>query len=139
VPPGYPNAFEIAKRAKVQFNSDLSETATTGVVSLFDQTITFRLKELQAATKAIHDAERAGEAKPNAKAADAAEAGAQPAAFAPVVDQAKVADKEFLAAVRARTRRTPRSKQLTALEDLWNSSARQLRQAPELASRPGLK
>ncbi len=56
-PAGYPNPFEIAKRAKVQFNSDLSETRYNVVSGLFDQTITFRLKELQAATKAIHAAE----------------------------------------------------------------------------------
>jgi ABC-type Fe3+ transport system substrate-binding protein len=58
-PAGYPNPFEIAKRAKVQFNSDLSEARYNVVSALFDQTITFRLKELQAATKAIHAAEAA--------------------------------------------------------------------------------
>jgi phosphoglycerate transport regulatory protein PgtC len=69
VPQGYPNAFEIAKRAKVQFNSDLSETRYNVVSAMFDQTITFRLKELQAATKAIHAAEAALAKKPNPKAA----------------------------------------------------------------------
>jgi phosphoglycerate transport regulatory protein PgtC len=64
-PQGYPNPFEIAKRAKVQFDSDLSESRYNVVSALFDQTITFRLKDLQAATKAIHAAEAALAKKPN--------------------------------------------------------------------------
>ena len=47
VPAGYPNPFEIAKRAKVNFDSELSESRYNVVSSMFDQTITFRLKELQ--------------------------------------------------------------------------------------------
>ena len=58
VPAGYPDAIEIAKRAKVQFDSNLSGDRYQVVVSLFDQMVTFRLKELQAATMAIHEAER---------------------------------------------------------------------------------
>ena len=69
VPAGYPNPFEIAKRAKVRFDSDLSESRYTVVHAMFDQTITFRIKELQAATKAIHEAEAALAKKPNAQAA----------------------------------------------------------------------
>ena len=44
-------------RPKVNFDSDLSETRYELVNSLFDRIITFRLKELDAAWKAIHDAE----------------------------------------------------------------------------------
>ena len=57
IPAGYPDPQAIVKRAKVNFNADLSEDRYSLVHSLFDQTITFRLKELQAATKAIQDAE----------------------------------------------------------------------------------
>ena len=67
-PAGYPDPFELAKRAKVQFNSDLSEARYNVVTSLFDQTITFRLKELQAATQAIHLAAAAVAKKPNPQA-----------------------------------------------------------------------
>jgi phosphoglycerate transport regulatory protein PgtC len=70
VPAGYPDAHEIAKRAKVQFDSHLSSDRYQVVVSLFDQMVTFRLKDLQAATKAIHEAERKLKAKPNAQAAE---------------------------------------------------------------------
>ncbi len=122
-PAGYPNPFEIAKRAKVQFNSDLSESRYNVVSSMFDQTITFRLKELQAATKAIHAAEAALAKKPNAKAAALVKE-AREVAFTPVVDSSKAADKSFLAVFSANKKEASINKQVTGLEDHWNSSAR---------------
>jgi phosphoglycerate transport regulatory protein PgtC len=74
---GLPEPFEIAKRAKVQFNSDLSESRYNVVSAMFDQTITFRLKELQAATKAIHAAEAALAEEAQCRAAGAGQAGAR--------------------------------------------------------------
>ena len=41
VPAGYPDAFELANRAKVQFDSTLSSDRYQVVVSLFDQMVTF--------------------------------------------------------------------------------------------------
>jgi phosphoglycerate transport regulatory protein PgtC len=123
-PAGYPNPFEIAKRAKVQFNSDLSEARYNVVSALFDQTITFRLKELQAATKAIHAAEAALAKKPNASAADLIKQ-AREAAFSPVVNAQKAADKEFLALFAANKKDAAVSKSVTGLENYWNNSARQ--------------
>ena len=122
-PQGYPNPFEIAKRAKVQFDSDLSESRYNVVSALFDQTITFRIKELQAATKAIHDAETALANKPNAKAAALLKE-AREAAYTPVVDATRVADKEFLAVFAASKKDAAVNKRVTALEDHWNTSAR---------------
>ena len=123
-PAGYPNPFEIAKRAKVQFNSDLSETRYNVVSGLFDQTITFRLKELQAATKAIHAAEAALARKPNANAAGLIKQ-AREAAFSPVVTAQKASDKEFLALFAANKKDAAVSKSVTGLENHWNNSARQ--------------
>ena len=123
-PAGYPNPFEIAKRAKVQFNSDLSETRYNVVSALFDQTITFRLKELQAATRAIHAAQAALDRKPNANAANLLKQ-AREAAFTPVVDARKAADKEFLALFAANKKDAAVSKSVTGLENYWNNSARQ--------------
>ena len=123
-PAGYPNPFEIAKRAKVQFNSDLSETRYNVVSGLFDQTITFRLKELQAATKAIHAAEAALAKKPNANASGLIKQ-AREAAFSPVVNAQKAADKEFLALFAANKKDAAVSKSVTGLENHWNNSARQ--------------
>jgi spermidine/putrescine-binding protein len=57
-PAGYPNPFKDATLgAKVSFNADLSESRYELLNSLFDRVVTFRLKELNAAWKAIHDAE----------------------------------------------------------------------------------
>ena len=123
-PPGYPNAFEIAKRAKVQFNSDLSEARYNAVASVFDQTITFRLKELQAATKAIHEAEAALAKKPNAAAAALVKQ-ARYQAFSPVLGQQMASNKDFLALFTANKKEAAINKQVTGLEDRWNSTARE--------------
>ncbi len=122
-PKGYPNPFEIAKRAKVHFDSELSESRYNVVSAMFDQTITFRLKELQAATKAIHAADAALAHKANPKAAALLKE-ARELAYTPVVDAAKAADKEFLAVFAASKKDAAVNKRVTALEDHWNSSAR---------------
>jgi len=58
-PAGYPNPFKNSQLgAKVNFNVDLSERRYELLNSLYDRLITFRLKELNAAWKAIHDAEQ---------------------------------------------------------------------------------
>jgi phosphoglycerate transport regulatory protein PgtC len=123
LPAGYPNPFEIAKRAKVQFNSDLSEERYNVVSSMFDQSITFRLKELQAATKAIHEAEAALIKKPNV-AGSALVKQARDAAFSPVVSAALAGDKNFLALFTANKKDATVNKQVTGLEDRWNTAAR---------------
>ena len=122
-PAGYPNPFEIAKRAKVSFNSDLSESRYNVVSALFDQTITFRLKELQAATRAIHEAEAALAKKPNPAAAALLKQ-ARDAAFAPVVGSNMAGNKDFLALFTANKKEAAVNKQVTGLEDRWNSGAR---------------
>jgi len=57
-PAGYPNPFKDPKfDAAVNFDVDVSEARYELTNSLYDRLITFRLKELNAAWKAIHDAE----------------------------------------------------------------------------------
>src|SRR3954471_11930719 len=57
-PAGYPNPFKEARFGRaVAFGVDLSEARYELVNALYDRVITFRLKELNAAWKAIHDAE----------------------------------------------------------------------------------
>jgi phosphoglycerate transport regulatory protein PgtC len=57
-PAGYPNPFkDTALGAKVSFDPELSEGRYELLNSLYDRVVTFRLKELNAAWKAIHDAE----------------------------------------------------------------------------------
>ncbi len=58
-PAGYPNPFKNTQLgARVNFNADTSEGRYELVNSLFDRLVTFRLKELNAAWKAIHDTEK---------------------------------------------------------------------------------
>jgi len=123
-PAGYPNPFEIAKRAKVAFNSDLSESRYNVVSAMFDQAITFRIKDLQAATKAIHEAEAALARKPNAQAAALLKQ-AREAAYSPVVGSAMAGNKDFLALFSANKKEASVNKQVTGLEDRWNSGARE--------------
>nr|WP_316642633.1 extracellular solute-binding protein [uncultured Roseateles sp.] len=123
VPANYPNAFEIAKRAKVQFDSDLSEARYNVVSSMFDQTITFRHKELRAATQAIHEAAAALARKPSAQG-QALLKQARDLAFTPVVGDGMAGDKSFLALFTANKKDAAANKQVTGLEDRWNSHAR---------------
>lgn len=68
-PAGYPNPFKDSKLgAGVNFNADVSEARYELVNSLYDRLVTFRLKELNAAWKAIHDAEAKLGANANAEA-----------------------------------------------------------------------
>lgn len=121
-PSGYPNPYEIAKRAKVRFDSELSESRYNVVSSMFDQTITFRLKDLQAATKAIDDAAVALAKKPNANGVALLKQ-ARELAFSPVVGPHMVGDKDFLAVFTANKKNAAANKQVTGLEDLWNRTA----------------
>lgn len=123
VPAGYPDAHEIAKRAKVQFDTHLSSDRYHVVVSLFDQMVSFRLKDLQAATKAIHEAERKLKGKSNAQAADLLKQ-ARSFAYSPLVSEATIKDPQFLELFRKNKKDVAVAKQLTGLEDLWNSKSR---------------
>ena len=123
-PAGYPVPQEVAKRAKVQFDAVLSESRYQVVTSLFDQMVTFRLKELQAATKAIHEAEKALKAKPNAQGSALVKQ-ARDAAYAPLVGEANAKNEEFLELFRKNRRDVAVSKQLTGLEQLWATKARE--------------
>ncbi|MDO8418408.1 MAG: extracellular solute-binding protein [Rubrivivax sp.] len=122
VPAGYPNAFEIAKRAKVSFDSELSESRYNVVSAMFDQTITFRLKDLQAATQAIHAAEAALARKPGAAAAALVKQ-ARDLAYSPVVGAGMAGNKDFLALFTANKKNAAVNKQVTGLEDSWNRHA----------------
>ena len=122
-PAGYPVPQDVAKRAKVQFDAVLSESRYQVVTSLFDQMVTFRLKDLQAATKAIHDAEKALKAKPNAKGSELVRQ-ARDVAYAPLVGEANAKNEEFLELFRKNRRDVAVSKQLTGLEQLWATKAR---------------
>ncbi|MEO7742492.1 MAG: extracellular solute-binding protein [Usitatibacter sp.] len=120
-PAGYPNPFSGKIQAKVNFDSALSESRYYVVSSLFDQVITFRLKELQAASKAIHDADKrlGSRAGANAQLAEA-----KKLAWTPPLDAAKAQDKELLATFKAKKGDDAAVKRKTQVEEEWSSKAR---------------
>ncbi len=123
VPSDYPNIYEVARKAKVKFDSTLSESRYPLVVSLFDQTVTFRLKELQAATKAIHEAEKKVRLKPNARAQELL-IQARNLAFTPLVDEKTANNKEYLELFNKNKKEVAVAKQLTELEEMWSTKAK---------------
>ena len=133
-PPGYPDPYGGKIRAKVNFDSELSDSRYFVVSSLFDQTITFRHKELIAATRAVHQAAAKLAARPNARGQNLL-AEARLLTFAPVVDEAKTRDKEFLAMFRQIKKDTETTKRLSALEEHWSNEAKKnYARAVELAT-----
>jgi phosphoglycerate transport regulatory protein PgtC len=118
-PPGYPNPFTGSIQAKVNFDTDLSESRYYVVVSLFDQMITFRHKELAAATKAIWEAEKrlGGKASPQLEEA-------KRLVFTPAVDDKQIADKALLALFKADKKDETASKEKARVEEAWATAAK---------------
>lgn len=124
IPEGYPDPAEIAKRSKVQFNVDLSQSRYYVVQAVYDQTVTFRLKELQAATKAIHEAERKlGDKAASGKAAELL-GQARKLAWAPIIDGQQAASAELLKLFASDKKDPAVNSQITKLEGEWNGKAR---------------
>lgn len=129
-PAGYPNPFGGQIQAKVNFNSDLSESRYYVVVALFDQVITFRHKELVAATKAIWDAEKRLGGKSSAQLEEA-----RKLAFSPPLDEKGASDKALLALFKADKKDETASKQKARVEEEWATKAKaNYAKAVELAS-----
>ena len=132
-PQGYPNPYGGKIQAKVQFDSDLSRSRYYLVNSLYDHTITFRHKELVAATRVIHEAAAKIARKPHAQARKLLEE-ARDYAFRPIVSTEKASDKDFLALYSTTKRDALRTKEVTALEEYWGREARKkYARAEELA------
>ncbi len=122
-PAGYPVPQDVAKRAKVHFDSQLAESRYQVVINLFDQMVTFRLKELQAATKAIHEADKALKAKPNVQGKELL-AQARSLAYSPLVGEANVKDTQFLELFKKSRRDVAVAKELTGMEQMWATKAK---------------
>lgn len=122
-PAGYPNPFGGKITAKVKFDPETSKSRYYIVNSMFDHTITFRHKELIAATKAINAAAARLSGKQNPKA-EALLKEARNLAYMPVVSAEKIQDKEFLKLYSATKRDALKTKKVTALEEEWGSQAR---------------
>jgi phosphoglycerate transport regulatory protein PgtC len=87
-PADYPNPFKDSTLgARVKFDVSVSEKRTNVVDVLYDQTITFQLDALKAATKAIHDAEAAILKKDSAEAKALVKEARDLVAASPVTEQ----------------------------------------------------
>lgn len=118
-PAGYPNPFDGKIQAKVNFDSNLSEDRYFVVRSMFDQMITFRHKELVAATKAIHQAEKrlGGRNSPQLEEA-------KKLAFSPVLDAEQIKDPKLLALFRVSKSDAEGIKAKVRVEEDWATQAR---------------
>ena len=129
-PAGYPNPFSGTIKAKVNFDSDLSESRYYVVSSMFDQIVTFRHKELVAATKAIHDAEKRLGGKASAQLDEA-----RKLAFSPPVTDAQTKDKTLLALFKADKKDAAATAQKAKVEEEWAQKVKaNYAKAVELAS-----
>lgn len=113
-PAGYPNPFSGKIQAKVNFDSNLSESRYYVVLSLFDQMITFRHKELVAALKEIHDADKRVGGKPNAQLDEA-----RKLVLMPVIDEKQAADKKLLELFKAKKTDVVASQDKAKVEEEW--------------------
>ncbi len=123
-PKDYPRPFEKPITAKVNFDSGLSEKRYNVVSSLYDQTITFRHKELVEATKAIHAAAAKVEKSKKPEAVKLLDE-ARTLAFSPLVSETQIADAEFLKTFKASKKDAEASKKMTGVEEEWASKAKE--------------
>lgn len=113
-PAGYPNPFSGKIQAKVNFDANLSESRYYVVLSLFDQMITFRHKELVAALKEIHAAEKRLGGQPNAQLAEA-----RKLVLTPVIDEKQATDKKLLELFKAKKTDVEASQAKAKVEEEW--------------------
>lgn len=124
IPEGYPDPQEIAARSKVSFDTNLSQSRYYIVQSLFDQTITFRLKELQNATKAIYDAQaKLGDKAKQGKAKELLDQ-ARKLAWSPILSAEQAANKELQALFQADKKDSAVTQQLSKIQGEWNNQAK---------------
>jgi len=124
VPEGYPDPAEIAQRSQVRFDVQRSQSRYYVVQAIYDQTITFRLKELQAATKAIYDAERTLGNKANTGRAAELLSQARALAWSPVIDSQQADDPELLKLFAGNKKDPDINNRITRLEGQWSGKAR---------------
>jgi ABC-type Fe3+ transport system substrate-binding protein len=118
-PPGYPNPFSGKIQAKVNFDSNLSESRYYVVVALFDQLVTFRHKELAAAAKAIQDAQKRLGNRTSPQLDEA-----RRLVFTPPIDDKQAADPALLAAFKADKKDADATKRRTQIEEEWAAKAK---------------
>ncbi|WP_137178584.1 ABC transporter substrate-binding protein [Roseomonas sp. AR75] len=122
-PAGFPNPFtDPSLGARVKFDNDVSEKRYELLNSLFDRMITFRLRELTEAWKAVHAAEAALARRDNAEGRRLVAEARQKLTQVPV-SEAQAADSAIAGAFQpTRPGRTPGPRQ-AQLEEEWDRFA----------------
>lgn len=126
-PADYPNPFKDESiGAAVNFDSQMSLSRFAVVDALYDQTITFLLSDLKAATKAVHEAEARLAKKPGNEKAEAliAEARELIAAMPITAEEAVAPEVVGAFTVRRRSEKDAVPQRQAALEQQWSSFAR---------------
>ncbi len=137
IPEGYPDPIKLAERSKVHFDTNLSQKRYYVVQSLFDQTITFRHKELQQATQAILDAEKKLGNNPNDKAKTLLDE-AKKLAWSPLITADQALSDEIQAIFQGDKKDVQVSQKISKLQGEWNSQAEaNYKKAIELAKQAG--
>lgn len=125
-PADFPNPFKDKSiGAAVKFDLDLSKGRYNVVNSLFDVMITYRLEDLQEATKAIYEAEAALAGKSNAEASKLIAQARALVAEMPV-DEATASKKEFNAIFKKKRKKaTDKAKGRQAeIEQEWDTKVK---------------
>jgi phosphoglycerate transport regulatory protein PgtC len=122
-PAGYPNPFKDSKLgARVKFDADVSEARYALLNSLYDRLITFRLKELNAAWKAIHDADKKLGAGGSAEAKKLL-ADARKLATAVPITEKEAGDKAVAASFQELKKGQKAAGRQAEFEEKWDSFA----------------
>ncbi len=123
-PEDYPNPFKNTQLgAKVSFDSDVSEARYELVNSLYDRLVTFRLKELNEAWKAIHAAEAANAKKKSAEAAKLIAEARAKATMVPVTDK-EAGDPAIAGAFQPTSKDKPAPARQAQYEEQWDAFAK---------------
>lgn len=122
-PPGFPNPFkDPSLGARVRFDTDVSERRYALLNSLFDRMITFRLKELTEAWKAVRAAEAALDKRDSAEGRRLlAEARAKLTAVP--ISEAEANDKDIAGAFHATKPDKPATGRQAQFEEEWDRFA----------------
>jgi phosphoglycerate transport regulatory protein PgtC len=122
-PASYPNPFTDARLAKgITFNSELSEARYELLNSLYDRIVTFRLKELNAAWKAIQTAEAKLGPKASAAAKDLIAQARKLATTVPISEK-EAADPAIAGAFQALKPEQKAAGRQAEFESRWDAAA----------------
>ena len=137
-PKGFPNPFKDKTiGSAVKFDLNLSKSRYNVVNSLFDVMITYRLSDLQAATKAINLAEEALKANPNKKAAQLIKEARRLVNLIPI-SAAKAQQKSFNAVFKKKRKKitTKVTGRQAKIEQQWDAQVvKNYQQAKTLAQK----